>query len=322
MQRLLCTLLLCTAAALPALEIGDRAPALDGVTWVKGDPVTVGTGWTVVEFWATWCPPCLESIPHLTTLQERYADRLTIVGLSNEDRGTVEPFVADQGASMDYRVGLAGGADYDAYMQGVQGIPHAFLVDPEGVVVWKGHPMQLDTPLAAAMAGTLDPERAKRVNELEQAMQATFQSNDINQVIAATEDLLAVVPSHVEALRVRGIAAGMQNRPEDLVGFLDAIELDGLAATNAARIVGNLQDSEPAQRHLPHMLKLARHAYATAPDDPAVLAAYARTAYLLGDLDVAIAVQQQAVEHGGGDAANATLAYYRQARDLDAAPTP
>src|SRR5438876_9566597 len=56
------------------LSIGDAAPKLKVKEFVKGEPVsTLEEGKTyVVELWATWCPPCLTSIPHLTELAKRH----------------------------------------------------------------------------------------------------------------------------------------------------------------------------------------------------------------------------------------------------------
>ena len=72
-----------------ALEVGQKAPSLAKITWMKGAAVETGTAVTVVEFWATWCGPCKTSIPHLTELQKKYADKVHIVGISNEDAATV-----------------------------------------------------------------------------------------------------------------------------------------------------------------------------------------------------------------------------------------
>jgi len=66
------------------LKIGDPAPILHPMAWIKGEPVThydPGRIY-VVEFWATWCPPCLESVPRLTALQSKYRDELTVVGVN------------------------------------------------------------------------------------------------------------------------------------------------------------------------------------------------------------------------------------------------
>jgi len=145
-------------AAVPT-KLGDAAYPLTGLTWVKGSPVTIAPGKVyVVEFWATWCPPCRKSIPHLTELAKKYADRVVFVGVSNEDVATVKPFVADQGDQMAYNVAVdTAGKVVDGYMAafGQGGIPTAFVVDAAGKVVWLGHPMDnLDEVLDKVLAGT------------------------------------------------------------------------------------------------------------------------------------------------------------------------
>ncbi len=92
----------------------------------------------VVEFWATWCGPCKASIPHLSEMQERYTDRgVVFIGLSDEKTDTVRKFL--QSTKMKYLVGAESSTGRDF---GVNAIPAAFLVDPDGVLRWKGHPMQ------------------------------------------------------------------------------------------------------------------------------------------------------------------------------------
>jgi len=146
------------AAAVPT-KLGDAAYPLTGLTWVKGSPVTISPGKVyVVEFWATWCPPCRKSIPHLTELAKKYADRVVFVGVSDEDVATVKPFVANQGDQMDYNVAVDTARKVvDGYMTafGQDGIPTAFVVNADGKVVWLGHPMDnLGDVLDKVLAGT------------------------------------------------------------------------------------------------------------------------------------------------------------------------
>jgi len=145
-------------ATLPT-KLGDAAYPLTGLTWIKGQPVTISPGKVyVVEFWATWCPPCRESIPHLTQLQAKYKDRVTFVGISQEKPGVVKPFVSDQGDKMAYAVAVdAAGEVSKGYMRafGQGGIPTAFVVDAGGKVVWHGHPMSpIEQVLDQVLAGT------------------------------------------------------------------------------------------------------------------------------------------------------------------------
>ena len=67
-------------------SLGETASPLTGLQWVKGSPVQMKEGGVyVVEFWATWCPPCRTSIPHLTKIQAEFKDQgVTIIGISDE----------------------------------------------------------------------------------------------------------------------------------------------------------------------------------------------------------------------------------------------
>lgn len=158
------------APAAFAAELGDPAAPLAIQEWVKGEPVDLAAGKGekihVVEFWATWCGPCRTSIPHLTELQAKYKDKgVVFVGVSDEDPAMVKPFVADQGANMDYVVAVDKDRQTsEGYMTayGQNGIPAAFIVDKEGRVAWVGHPMVgLDEALEAMVAGTYDIAAAK-----------------------------------------------------------------------------------------------------------------------------------------------------------------
>jgi thiol-disulfide isomerase/thioredoxin len=146
-----------------AAKLGDAAAPLKVASWAKGTPVDLATlkgkAVVVVEFWATWCPPCIKSIPHLTELQKKYQD-VVFVGVSAEDAATVKKFAAKQGALMDYHVAVdADGGTSEGYMVAFarQYIPRAFIVDKVGRVVWHGSPLQgLDAALNEVLAGKVD----------------------------------------------------------------------------------------------------------------------------------------------------------------------
>lgn len=143
--------------------VGIKAPSLDGVEWIKGEPVTIEPGRVyIIEFWATWCPPCLKSIPHLTELQKQYKDKVTIIGVSSEKPEVIRPFVTEKGSEMDYTVvaNLQGTVKKN-YSQafGQNSIPHAFIIDQNARLVWFGHPTvngTMDETIKLVLEGKLD----------------------------------------------------------------------------------------------------------------------------------------------------------------------
>ena len=157
------------ATSLHAAELGDAAKPLDIKEWIKGGPVDLAAGKGkniyVIEFWATWCPPCVRSIPHLTELQKEFKDKgVVFVGVTaGEETEVVKKFVAKMGDKMDYVVAMDGGKTSENYMEafGVRGIPNAFVVDRQGKIVWQGHPMAgLDKVLKEVVAGTYVPKKS------------------------------------------------------------------------------------------------------------------------------------------------------------------
>ena len=88
----------------------------------------------VLDFWATWCPPCREEIPGYVDLYRKYGkDRLVIVGVSMDEAGpkVVQEFVKKFG--VNYPVVMADDAIQSAY-GGLEAIPTTFLIDQKGQI--------------------------------------------------------------------------------------------------------------------------------------------------------------------------------------------
>lgn len=152
----------------PTLLPGGKAPKIEVLKWVKGKPVTIQKkGVYVVEFWATWCGPCIESIPHVTKLAKENK-KVTFVGVSiweDNKNQEVEKFVKEMGSKMDYNVAFGGNQKGMAqtWMAAAKqnGIPSAFIVKDE-IVQWVGHPMEMDQPLKNVLAGKHNVAAAKK----------------------------------------------------------------------------------------------------------------------------------------------------------------
>ncbi|MGV3774653.1 MAG: TlpA family protein disulfide reductase, partial [Verrucomicrobiales bacterium] len=104
---------------------------------LKGQPVKLSDyrGKVVfLDFWATWCPPCVESIPDLISLQQTYGkDGFQIIGMSvDEDVPTIEKWAARNKVKFNYQIVMAEREIIEAYE--VEGFPTAFLIDREGKI--------------------------------------------------------------------------------------------------------------------------------------------------------------------------------------------
>lgn len=192
-------------STLPTQRKPMQAVPPSGFTYIKGTPINFqeefgkGQKVFVLEFWATWCPPCRNSIPHLSELQQKYKDTVTFIGITSEDPTTVAQFVNRMGAQMDYTVVAdTTGQTTKNYMEqfGIRGIPHAFIISKDGKVAYHGHPM----------------EPAFEANLQEAVKQVVFQPQKL------TEEQLLASP-------VKDLKEWLKSRGIDYSGCVEKIDL-------------------------------------------------------------------------------------------------
>jgi peroxiredoxin len=125
-------------AAMAKLEADDESRQqanftltdLQGKTWtlkdLKGKVV-------LVNFWATWCPPCNKEMPDLEALSKRFADQgFVILAISDEEADKVKPFIAQR--NITYPILLDAGRKVNELFE-VEGIPKTFVYDRQGKLV-------------------------------------------------------------------------------------------------------------------------------------------------------------------------------------------
>jgi peroxiredoxin len=128
-----------TSAPQPSLPVdaASAAPAFT-LTDIKGKSVSLSDfkGKVVIlDFWATWCPPCKREIPDFINLQKEYGARgLQVVGIALDEPGKVQAFASQNG--INYPV-LLGTDDIAWKYGGIQGIPTTFVIDKTGKIAAK-----------------------------------------------------------------------------------------------------------------------------------------------------------------------------------------
>lgn len=137
--------------------IGTIAPPIQLNEWITPQPPDLNGRVYVLEFWATWCPPCVQSIPHTIELADKYKDKAVPFIALSVDRSSepVKKMVKSKGIT--YYVGMDNGLS-EKYS--VRGIPSAFIIGRSGQVVWQGHPMKSDFEIAIVNALNAPPPAA------------------------------------------------------------------------------------------------------------------------------------------------------------------
>jgi thiol-disulfide isomerase/thioredoxin len=161
---------------------------------------------TIVNFWATWCRPCREEIPHLIKLQEAYREHLQIIGVSNDEAPpeTVKKFAAEHG--INYPIVMET-AELRRAFPGVFAIPASFVLDRQARIVQKH-------------SGLIDPA----IFEHETRALAGLPTNAVIETVEDTGQVLLANAAH--ATQVPGLDLSKLS-PEKRVEALKRLNSDG-----------------------------------------------------------------------------------------------
>jgi thiol-disulfide isomerase/thioredoxin len=241
------------------LNIGDSAPALRPAKWLKGAPVASFQKGRVyvVEFWATWCGPCKENIPHLTELAKKYRDSVSVAGISvwesNDPEDTkymnkVQKFVGEQGDRMDYLVAVDGPDKKvaNAWMKAADesGLPTSFIVGKDGKIAWIGHPANLDTVLAQVVADKFDvtAARARRATEVEttRPIREAMTAKEWRKAIRLMDAAIAKKPEQARFYTYDRLVALFHADPNAAMAEADGIIKESNGDIGAYRMVASI----------------------------------------------------------------------------------
>jgi thiol-disulfide isomerase/thioredoxin len=154
--------------------IGQPAPVLRVARWVRGGPVE---RWEpgriyVIDFWSTWCKPCIDAMPALRKLEASYSDSVTVIGMNvwEFDEGQLDKFLETRGDILPAVVALDSVPPGKEVNEGLTAatflgtadtatIPKTFVIDQQGKLVWIGTVDGLEGQLQELLADTLEAER-------------------------------------------------------------------------------------------------------------------------------------------------------------------
>lgn len=116
---------------------GKTAPKLIVEKWLSGNAPDTKGKVVLIDFWATWCPPCRGLIPELNAWQKKYGDDLVIIGISDEKPEVIQNFMKK--TKMAYNVAVDT-KETTMKTVDVTGVPHVLVITPDHIVRWQGFP--------------------------------------------------------------------------------------------------------------------------------------------------------------------------------------
>ena len=315
------------------LTIGSTAPSIDIEHWMSdGDgkfkhikDFEKGKVY-VVEFWATWCGPCIASMPHISKLQDDYAKRgVTVISVSDEDVETVQEFLERKTEDDEKTYGeltknycLTTDPDksvHEAYMQAAKqnGIPTAFIVGKKGLIEWIGHPMSMDETLQQVVTDKWDRDsfaaefkETQEIAQIQTGIVRLLRKGDVDGAIKKLDEALATLKSEGAKAQFKGMRTQllMQTGDERAIEPLkemiaqnkDNPQVLNQLAWFVVQIKEREQDKKIDKRLIEVSIEAAEMAIKADPDNGAVLDTLAHLQYMNGDLDKAIETQTKAVK--------------------------
>lgn len=318
-----------------ALQIGDPAPRIAPGKWAQGAPVHEidGDKVYIVEFWASWCGPCITAIPHLNDLSKKFSDDgLVVIGQNlGEDENKVADFIRKMGDKMSYRVAVDDAAQTMAQTwlraAGQSGIPCAFVVNKLGRIAYIGHPMRLEEPFIRQLlaepgtkSAAAEPEapatlgdKATELAAQAQALLVAGKPDEAAPVIAALHDELPDEFRHLGGLLELDLMIARKQ-------FGDAVGLAGFLAEDFSKrpdvMLGVAERLARAEDATSDMFTTAAGLAEPLANSEA-LAIRALVAFRQGESAQAVSLQQQAVDAAAPEqaaAARKVLDAYQQDR--------
>jgi cytochrome c biogenesis protein CcmG/thiol:disulfide interchange protein DsbE len=138
---------------------GQAAPEFVVDRWITDADAPRGR-LLLVDFWATWCGPCIAALPQMKRIADRYREEVCVIGLSSESKRNFDDGMRKRNlkeSEFNYALAIDPQRRFQSAFA-VQGIPHVVVVSGDGVVRWQGHPSSLDDrildELIAANRGT------------------------------------------------------------------------------------------------------------------------------------------------------------------------
>ena len=242
--------LLLVSSLQAAVNVGDT-PTLQFKS-VQGEQINLSAlrgKIIIVDFWATWCGPCMAEAPHMVQINQKYKDKgLQMIGISLDQNG-YDALNGAKAHGLDWPQACDSGVWNSAYAKtwGVDSIPRTFIISPDGAVLWTGHPAEIDAPLEDAFKNhppqLVDAKTLADANAMLDQVESAIQAGSTEKALK----LLGQVKPDAQhdsavAARVHGAQTRLQDAGDKMLAGVQPL----IDAKQYVQAVATLEDVERA----------------------------------------------------------------------------
>lgn len=136
--------------------VGDTVKGIFVGEWLQNAPpdsAAFSGKPVLLEFWATWCRPCLAAVPHLNSLHDEFGEDINFIAITQEPRSVAAPVLEEHHMKSAVVSDTKQGTTHKVF--GVWVIPRTFILSPDRVVLWTGHPTRLNSEIIQEVLSTV-----------------------------------------------------------------------------------------------------------------------------------------------------------------------
>ncbi|WP_024512523.1 TlpA disulfide reductase family protein [Bradyrhizobium sp. ARR65] len=243
------------------LRMDSPAPPIKVENWLRGQPLTTFESGKIyiVEFWATWCRPCVAAMPHLIRLQETYKDSgVEVIGIAaaeraetvQEARTKLETWLNEKFSNLNYRIGFDSTGEMNRLWMEASfsvGIPTSFVLDRDGRIAFIGHPEQLNDVLPKVLDGSWRTSDEGKTADSERIAESERKTGELKRKRALIEPILAKLRP---AMKAEDWAAALSAVKELVAVMPGEINFRVVQADLLLHKIGDIQNGVPVMRQL------------------------------------------------------------------------